>query len=340
MDTSHSNDYPAVSVVMPVYNGARTLRQAVDSVLAQTFDNFELIICNDASRDETPTVLNGIDDPRVRILHNLSNLGEGPTRDRAIEAACGTMLAVIDADDAWTPHRLETLLGKTKPSQDAMVFDDIVECHDTSDGMVPWRILRGKRAFGGDGINAIDVPVESFVCSKRLLIKPLLPTSWIKRHAIYHSGRPFGADTEFFLKLMARGLQLRFVPIPMYHYRITPGSMTGYANRCIMMRQVLENAAIQFERAPSVQAALRQKITAVAREEQYMPFVHKLKAMRLRDALHMARQSPWFVPEFFRRLGGTLSYHAHRIRHGGRIRGIHTDASVKRRASGRRGVRK
>lgn len=297
------------------------LRQSVDSVLAQTFRDFEFIICNDASTDETGKILENIDDVRVRVVHNASNLGEGPTRDRAIELARGMILAVIDADDTWTPERLETLLCELDPSHETMIFDDIMECHDTPSGMVPWHTLRGKYAFGSNGIGSIEVPVENFVCSKRLLIKPLFPLCWLKQHKIRHSCI-YGADTEFFLKLMAHGLQLRYVPKPMYYYRITPGSMSCFTDRCSMLRQSLENTLNQFEHAPTVQAALRKKIAIVTREEQYMPFVWELKKKQLRKALQMARHSPWFIPELFRRLGGTLTYHAHRIWNGGRTRGI------------------
>ena len=152
MDTSQLNLSPAVSVVMPVYNGARTLRESVDSVLAQTFRDFELIICNDASTDNTGIILEKIVDERVRVIHNESNLGEGSARDRAIESASGVWLAFIDADDAWAPERLETLLNQTDASPNKMMFDDILECHDTAHGMVPWNVLRGKYAFGGNGI--------------------------------------------------------------------------------------------------------------------------------------------------------------------------------------------
>ena len=307
---------------MPVFNGARTLRESVDSVLAQTFRDFEFIICNDASTDETGNILENIADERVRVLHNKSNLGEGSARDRAIESARGIWLAVIDADDAWAPERLETLLDAADTSVNKMIFDDIWECHDTADGLVPWHVLRGRYAFGGNGITAVDVPIENFVCQERLLLKPLLPLRSIREYHICHGCRPFGADTEFFLQLLAQGLQLCYVPKPMYYYRITPGSMSSLTNRSSLMREVLENAVNQFEHNVTVQAALRKKIAMVARDEYYMPFVWELKKKQLRKAFQMAYQAPWVIPEFFRRLGHSLAYQAHRIRNGGRTRGI------------------
>ena len=321
MVVSKSKEPPAVSVVMPVFNAARTLKEAVDSVFAQTFRDFELIACNDASTDETGTILENIDDPRLRVVNNTSNLGEGPARDRAIDRAQGIMLAVIDADDAWAPDRLATLWSEAQTSKNTIVFDDIMECHDTPSGLVPWRPLRGKHAFGADGDLPINVSIESYVRSKRLLIKPLLPLYRIKQHGIRHSCI-YGADSEFFLKMMAQGLRPKYVPKPMYYYRITPGSMTSSAQRCSMLRQSLETTLDAFAHAPSVQAALHEKISMVRRDEQYLPFLRKLKAIQFPGALQMALHSPWLVGELLSRLGATLAYHAHRIRCGGRSRGI------------------
>ena len=320
--TSGSHSSPTVSVVMPVYNGARTLRESVDSVLAQTFRDFELIICNDASTDETGIILGEIEDDRVRVLSNSSNMGEGPARDRAIASASGVWLAFIDADDAWKPERLETLLDSADASLNKIIFDDIFECHDTANGMAPWQVLRGEYAFGGNGISAVEVPTEKFVCQKRLLLKPLLPLKFIREHHISHGRRPFGADTEFFLHLLAHGLQLCYVPKPMYLYRITPGSMSSLTERYTLMVEVLENAIPQFENAPAVQAALQKKIAMITRTGYYMRFLWALKKKQFGKAFGLAIRAHWVIPEFFRRIGHYLGYQAHRIRYGGRMRGI------------------
>jgi len=326
MDNSQCKYSLTVSVVMPVYNGARTLRGAVDSILAQTFRDFELIICNDASTDKTRSVLKNITDERVKVIHNDTNLGPGPSRDRAIEIARGTWLAFTDADDTWVAERLETLLRAAGSAEKVMVFDDIMNCHDVSSGMIPWRNIRGKYAFSGNNLDVIDVPLERYVCSKILLVKPLLPTAFVKNNCIRHRKRPDSKepveDSAFFLQLMAHGMRLRYIPKPMYLYRITPGSATSQTRRITIMREVLEDVAGKFENAPAVQAALCKKIAMVARDEQYMPFVWELKKKQLRKAFQLAYQTPWVIPEFFRRFGHSLAYHAHRLWNGGRTRGI------------------
>jgi succinoglycan biosynthesis protein ExoO len=323
MNKSQDNHSPNVSVVMPVYNGARTLMEAVASVLKQTYNNFELIICNDASTDETLNLLNNITDDRVRVIHNAQKLGEGPTRDRAIEMAHGFWLAFIDADDSWAPERLEVLLYEADTSEDKILFDDIWECHDTPSGMIPWRVLRGKYAFGGNGINTVELPIENFICQKRLVKSALFPLNYVKKNNVRHSCLPFAADTEFFLKILALGLKLCYVPKPMYYYRITPGSMSALATRSSLMREVLENAVSQFEHAPSIQNALRKKIAMISHEEkEYTPFFLALKKKEIMKALKIVYRSPRIIPEFFSYAPERLFYHVHRIWHRGHARGI------------------
>jgi succinoglycan biosynthesis protein ExoO len=317
-----NNHSPNISVVMPVYNGARTLIESVDSVLKQTYDDFELIICNDASIDETENILKNITDTRVRVIHNIQNLGEGKTRDRAIELARGAWVAVIDADDTWAPERLEVMLREVDASTDKIIFDDIIECHDTPSGMVPWHVLRGKHAFGCNGTDSIDVPIETFVCSVRLLIKPLIPLSFIKQYHVHHTSRLFPADIEFFLKIFACGLKLQYVPKAMYHYRITPGSISATSNRSTFMREVLEKAINDFEHSPSIQNALQKKIAMVKCNEQYRLLFLSLKRNNFIEALQQVYYSPRMIPDSIPRVVRVLTYHVHRILHGGRTRGV------------------
>ena len=97
---------PAVTVVLPVHNGGRYLRAAVDSVLAQTFADFELVAFDDGSTDDTAAVLNGIAaaDARVRVVSR-PNRGLVHTLNESIALARGTYLARMDADDLCRPGR-------------------------------------------------------------------------------------------------------------------------------------------------------------------------------------------------------------------------------------------
>lgn len=97
---------PTVSVLMPVYNGERYLREAIDSILAQSFSDFEFVIVDDGSTDGTGAILDGIDDPRLRVIANERNMGVTKTLNVGLEAVRGRYIARIDADDIAHPERL------------------------------------------------------------------------------------------------------------------------------------------------------------------------------------------------------------------------------------------
>lgn len=100
---------PLVSVILPVFNAERYLAEALESILLQTYPNFELIAINDCSTDESLAVLESyaVRDPRVRVLSNEQNLGITPTLNRGLQAARGELIARMDADDVSLPDRLE-----------------------------------------------------------------------------------------------------------------------------------------------------------------------------------------------------------------------------------------
>jgi glycosyltransferase involved in cell wall biosynthesis len=97
---------PEISVIIPAYNAERTVGVAVDSVLAQTFGDFELIVIDDGSRDDTAEVAESRDDPRVSCVRT-ENGGVSVARNRGVARSCGAYVAFLDADDAWQPAKLD-----------------------------------------------------------------------------------------------------------------------------------------------------------------------------------------------------------------------------------------
>jgi len=97
---------PRVTVFIPVHNRQRYITTAVDSILAQTFTDFELLVVDDGSTDATLDVLAGYTDPRLRVEANPRNLGIPATRNRGLELARGDYIALLDSDDAARPNRL------------------------------------------------------------------------------------------------------------------------------------------------------------------------------------------------------------------------------------------
>ena len=289
---------PVVSVVMTVYNSARTLSAAVDSVLAQSFQDLELIVCDDASMDATATILAAVADPRVRVIRNLINLGPGPSRDEAIKIARGQWLAVIDADDVWRPKRLERLLQAVHDDCDQMVFDDLVLCHDGPSGLIPWKRLRGARAFGGDGSGPIAVTAERFVMAERLLIKPLVPMSRVRRSGAKHGSRRFSEDTFFFLTLICDGLAIAYVPEALYLYRLTSGSLTSIPDRDRQMVSTLKEIQSTVPLPSELSSAFDNKICHVERIITYRHVLSSFRGRAWRQLLPQLFANPWVVKAF------------------------------------------
>ena len=102
-----STNTPTVSVVMPVHNGARYIRQAIESVLGQTYDDLELIAIDDASTDETVEIIKAYASPKVRLIQNERNIGHAASANRAIKQSRGVYIARLDADDVSLPRRIE-----------------------------------------------------------------------------------------------------------------------------------------------------------------------------------------------------------------------------------------
>jgi glycosyltransferase involved in cell wall biosynthesis len=96
-----------VSVLMPVYNGETFLRDAIDSIIGQTYSDWELIIINDGSTDQSENIIKSYIDPRIRYYKNEQNIGLIATLNRGIDLCSGKFIARMDADDISTPERLK-----------------------------------------------------------------------------------------------------------------------------------------------------------------------------------------------------------------------------------------
>jgi hypothetical protein len=123
---------PKVTVLMSVYNAERFVAQAVDSVLSQTFTNFEFLIFEDRSTDSSRDILRSYDDPRIRLVENTENLGLTRNLAAGMTMARGEFIARMDADDVCVPTRLEQQLAYLDAHPDVSVLGSAVTFFDES----------------------------------------------------------------------------------------------------------------------------------------------------------------------------------------------------------------
>lgn len=103
-----------VSIIMPSYNTASYIKESIQSVLNQIYTNWELIIVDDCSTDETDEVINTITDSRIKYFKNKENSGAAMSRNKALREARGQWVAFLDSDDLWMPNKLEKQINFMK----------------------------------------------------------------------------------------------------------------------------------------------------------------------------------------------------------------------------------
>lgn len=124
--------YPKISVLMPVYNAERFLREAIDSILNQTFRDFEFIIINDASTDNSKNIILSYNDKGIRYFENDINLGVAGTLNKGLELARSDLVARMDADDISFPNRLEMQYKMMEKDKKIAVLASIFDVVDES----------------------------------------------------------------------------------------------------------------------------------------------------------------------------------------------------------------
>lgn len=126
-----------VSVITPSYNTAEFISETIESVLSQTYDNWEMIIVDDCSTDNTDDVVSEYSarDPRIRYIKNDTNLGAALTRNRALDEARGQWIAFLDSDDLWEPDKLEQQINFMKNGNINFSYTGYCEIDENSNEM-------------------------------------------------------------------------------------------------------------------------------------------------------------------------------------------------------------
>jgi glycosyltransferase involved in cell wall biosynthesis len=186
---------PIVSVLMATHNDAAFLRSAMDSILGQTFTDFEFIIINDASIDDTSAILDSYSDPRIVRLENDANLKLAASLNRGLEAAQGEFIARMDSDDISLPERLEKQIGYLTEYPEIGIL-----------GTRYYRIDSGGEILG-ESNQPLTHGLIIWEYLSRLAYPLLHPTTVMRRELLVHTGGynedyPREQDGELFLRLI------------------------------------------------------------------------------------------------------------------------------------------
>ena len=197
-----SGSAPYVSVIVPTHNSAAFIAAALDSVLAQTFTDYEIIVVDDGSTDDTGEVLRRFDG-RI-ISHRQQNQGASAARNAGIRSARGELVCLLDADDLWRPEKLsrQVAVMAAEPSV-GLLFADAKEAEGAT--VQKASILKTMK-FGPDALSQIPLP-DAF---RKLLIENFIPTSTVMIRAacfatsgLFDEDLPNAEDRDMWLRMAA-----------------------------------------------------------------------------------------------------------------------------------------
>ena len=223
---------PRVSILIPCYNASATVERAVDSALAQTFRDIEVIVADDGSTDASLAVLERYrGDARVAV-HAEPHRGGNGTRNRLIELARGEFVQFLDADDELDPEKVEVCLAAFGEDVD-VVFTDR-EFHGGDAGQV-------GRYPEPDG----DI-VEYFIRNSVVTMLPVSRLADVRAVGGFDPSLPCCQEYELHLRLaLHRWRKIRHIPVPLCTYYVTPGSTSSnqgrlFATRAAVLRRFAE----------------------------------------------------------------------------------------------------
>lgn len=214
---------PKVSVIMSVYNGEEFLRDSILSILNQTYSDFEFVIIDDCSTDNTLKILEEFykKDSRIKILNNTQNLGLTKSLNKAISESSGEYLARLDAGDVSSPDRLEKQVAFLDQHKEVGLLGSFMYIIDTK----------------GEILKEVRYPTDNETLKKDLIkYNPFVHSSIMFRKDVgarvgfYDENFKYAQDYDFYFKLFPL---TKFANLPMFlvQYRHMPNSITSTKNK-------------------------------------------------------------------------------------------------------------
>ncbi len=252
------NDKPLVSVVVPTHNDSKYIKEAMSSIVNQTYKNLDIVVVDDFSTDETVSIVNSFNDPRIRIFRNDSNRGAAYSRNRAIKECKGEYISFLDGDDIWD-------LTKTEKQIDYMLANGYVFCSCfysfiASDGTQIGKYMSApKRVTHKHFLKTDYIGCITTIYKKSIFPDLEIPNSLIKRN-----------DYALWIKLSEKADCWSF-PIVLAYHRNRDGSISsGKKSKLLKHHKFLFQELYGFGRLKASVYALRNVFYYIVRKMVYL----------------------------------------------------------------------
>jgi glycosyltransferase involved in cell wall biosynthesis len=298
-----------VSIVVAAFNAEKYIGNALASALRQTEPRFEVIVVDDGSTDHTPEIVEyfAAQDPRIRLIRTKHNGGCAPARNRALEAARGEWITILDADDRFAPRRLEIMLDHAQRYEADFLADNLLLCEvetgDYFDVMLPG-LTETRRLSPAEFIRRnLPGPAKT----KYGLLKPFMRRSFLDGHGLrYDEKARFASDFLLYSEALFKGCRFVLVPDALYCYGLTPGAITRVRTldhiRYVAGRVYGFAERREVRSDPDLLAAVEELSRAYGRDITYNAIVEPLRHWRLDRFLADLARHPGMLPYVAARL--------------------------------------
>jgi len=217
---------PLVSVLMPSYNHERFISEAIESVLSQSFNDFELIIIDDASKDESKQIIENFrkKDNRIKAIYHERNMGIARTVNDGVERAKGKFIAFFSSDDLWVKDKLKKQLEVLKRNEDLIVWSEglIIDSEGKPTGET---FTQGVPERKKSGYILEELLKGNFICGQSVILKRE------NLGDIRHDGQlKYLNDYKFMVDLASR-YEYYFIPEPLVSYRKHGDNVANLADK-------------------------------------------------------------------------------------------------------------
>ena len=214
---------PKVSIIMSVYNGEKYLKEAIDSMIRQTFKDFEFIIINDGSTDQSLNIIKSYKDPRI-ILISRENRGLTESLNEGIKKAKGDYIARMDADDISKKDRLQKQIRFLSHNKDVSLVVSTVELIDQDGNQIQHVWEDDRKAITPKQIED-SMPISDCIAHPAVFARSKLYRNY------HYNNVKSGEDYDLWLRLLSEGFKIAKIEEPLLSYRVHEESITQKSNK-------------------------------------------------------------------------------------------------------------
>ena len=230
-----------VSVIIPTYNRAKLIKRSIQSVLNQTYQDFEIIVVDDGSADDTKSVVESFNNPKIRYIRHDINKGQSAARNTGIKNAKGKYIAFQDSDDEWLPEKLEKQMScfESPSSHSGIVYCGL------------WRI-KGKNIslIPSLSVSPKDGDIHPFICRGNYISMPTVvcKTECFTKAGLFDEKFHHSEDWELMIRL-SRYYRVKYINEPLVISHFTPGGVNeqGLITEAKTTKQILDKHREEFK---------------------------------------------------------------------------------------------